>query len=294
VTFEQRYLCRDGVMRTLKEIEARAERQRGAAGPVRGQRLLTGILDEAGSTSGPQLPEGWVVDPNVEQIGAEHGYWWVVHEDGSRTAWQENPMKCPVCKANPDEMPDCAECVGRGHVDHIPFCPNPWDEVFPNLWVGGHDCMPSDARPKGECRLSDTWAEEWFDVVISLYHPKKFDLETLRWAPDDSFLPPDVTPVGNYVEHYYLRIADAELDPDAHTALDDLAEAAYEHILEGKKVLIRCQAGLNRSSLVAALTLMQMGSSAGAAIEQIRSVRSPYVLCNQSFVDYLLQKGTTL
>lgn len=230
------------------------------------------------------------LDPAIEQVGAEHGYWWVIHEDGSRTAWQETSMICPVCKADPEEMPDCAHCVGRGHVDHIPFCERPWDQVFPGLWIGGHDCQPSDARPNGECRLSDTWETDWFDLVISLYQPKQFDLQTLRWAPDESFLPPIYTPAGNPVEHIYLRIADAELDPEAHTAIDDLAEAAYQALVDGQRVLVRCQAGLNRSSLVAALTMMRIGSSADRAIEHFRSVRSPYVLCNQSFVDYLHQK----
>jgi protein-tyrosine phosphatase len=242
----------------------------------------------------PPLPEGLRLDPRIEQVGAEYGYWWVVHEDGSRTAWQEkDPMICPVCKADPEKMPDCSHCVGRGHVDHVPFADRPWDEVFPGLWVGGHNCMPSDERPNGDCRLNDTWDDEWFDVVISLYHPKKFDLETLKWVPDDSFLPPYYTPSGSPVVHIYHRMADAELDPGHHTALDSLADEAYRALVGGQKVLIRCQAGLNRSSLVAALTMMHVGSSADRAIEHFRSVRSPYVLCNQSFVDYLHQKEST-
>jgi hypothetical protein len=193
-------------------------------------------------------------------------------------------MICPVCQADPEKTPDCDHCVGRGVVDHIPFADRPWDEVFPNLWLGGHDCQPSDEWPNGDCFLFD----QDFDVVISLY-TRKGIVPGEGWGPDPRFLPPAETSRGP-VEHYQHRMADSELDPEHHTAIDELARIAYEAVLEGQKVLVRCQAGLNRSSLIVALALMHMGSSAQAAIEHLRGVRSPYVLCNQSFVDYLYEK----
>jgi protein-tyrosine phosphatase len=51
--------------------------------------------------------------------------------------------------------------------------------------------------------------------------------------------------------------------------------------------LLHCQAGLNRSSLVAARALMLEGRTADAAIKLLRDNRSPAVLCNQSFENYL-------
>lgn len=51
--------------------------------------------------------------------------------------------------------------------------------------------------------------------------------------------------------------------------------------------LVHCQAGLNRSSLVAALALVLNGSSPENAIALIRTKRSPACLCNQAFEDYL-------
>jgi protein-tyrosine phosphatase len=52
-------------------------------------------------------------------------------------------------------------------------------------------------------------------------------------------------------------------------------------------VLVHCQAGLNRSGLVTARALMYDGMTADAAIALLREKRSPAVLCNQAFEDYL-------
>jgi len=52
-------------------------------------------------------------------------------------------------------------------------------------------------------------------------------------------------------------------------------------------VLVHCQAGLNRSSLIAARSLMIDGMTADEAITQIRDSRSPACLCNPSFEDWL-------
>lgn len=52
-------------------------------------------------------------------------------------------------------------------------------------------------------------------------------------------------------------------------------------------VLVHCQAGLNRSSLVAARALMLSGKTADEAISVLRSKRSPACLCNPSFEGWL-------
>jgi protein-tyrosine phosphatase len=51
--------------------------------------------------------------------------------------------------------------------------------------------------------------------------------------------------------------------------------------------LVHCQAGLNRSNLVAATSLMLLGTSAEAAIALLRAARSPAVLCNPTFSAWL-------
>ena len=70
------------------------------------------------------------------------------------------------------------------------------------------------------------------------------------------------------------------------------AEVSFRRIVDwkaGKRVLIRCQAGINRSSLVAALLLIRDGYSARRAIDQLRRTRGGAVLANQHFNDWLLQ-----
>lgn len=47
--------------------------------------------------------------------------------------------------------------------------------------------------------------------------------------------------------------------------------------------LIHCQAGLNRSGLVAAVALILGGCTPEEAIEMLRASRSPAVLCNPAF-----------
>lgn len=58
--------------------------------------------------------------------------------------------------------------------------------------------------------------------------------------------------------------------------------------LEQGPTLVHCQAGLNRSGLLSALVLMRLGRSAQDAIALLREKRSPAVLCNKSFEEYLL------
>lgn len=71
--------------------------------------------------------------------------------------------------------------------------------------------------------------------------------------------------------------------------VDDLAQQVVSWLDEGKKVLVHCQAGLNRSSLVVARVLMlKYNMKAWEAIKTIRDQRSQTCLCNETFVKHLL------
>jgi protein-tyrosine phosphatase len=64
-----------------------------------------------------------------------------------------------------------------------------------------------------------------------------------------------------------------------------------DRLRQGHTVLVHCQAGLNRSNLIAALALMRLtGCDAAAAIALLREKRSPLVLCNEAFEQYLLAR----
>lgn len=214
----------------------------------------------------PSFPTGWRLDAEVPQVHRDRGIWYVITDKGVRTAWNgEDALKCPVCKGSREAMPTCEECRGRGRVDSVPYCDRPWDEITPGLWLGGIHCQFGNGHPgtDGNCLPGSE-----FDVVMSLYHDPSYD-------PD-----PDV-------EHHTYRIADADLDVEHHTHLDSLADLVEADVKLGKKVLVRCQAGINRSSLIVALVLIRNGWTADDAIRHMRQKRSPYVLFNKSFVEYI-------
>jgi protein-tyrosine phosphatase len=58
--------------------------------------------------------------------------------------------------------------------------------------------------------------------------------------------------------------------------------------------LVRCQAGLNRSALVAALALVHAGQSPQEAVDAIRAGRSLNCLFNRDFVQYLHERSLAL
>lgn len=84
----------------------------------------------------------------------------------------------------------------------------------------------------------------------------------------------------------YIRMYD-----DPNQATDQIEDIARQVNIWRKKgnVLVHCQAGLNRSSLVVAKALMLDGMTAEDAINLIRDKRSSACLCNAGFERYLRQ-----
>jgi protein-tyrosine phosphatase len=74
--------------------------------------------------------------------------------------------------------------------------------------------------------------------------------------------------------------------------LYDIVRMAHTDWKAGKKVLIRCQAGLNRSGLIMALVLIREGYKAKDAIALMREKRGISVLCNRTFEKWLLSLPT--
>ena len=68
--------------------------------------------------------------------------------------------------------------------------------------------------------------------------------------------------------------------------INEIATEVVEALDVGP-TLVHCQAGLNRSGLVAARALMLLdGRSAAQAINDVRR-RSPVCLCNETFTNWL-------
>jgi protein-tyrosine phosphatase len=89
------------------------------------------------------------------------------------------------------------------------------------------------------------------------------------------------------VEEMRFGFYDSDVDHINREALASAVGFARRKWQAGKKVLIRCQAGLNRSGLTAALVLMQSGYTADEAITLLRDKRTKYVLCNGEFEAFL-------
>lgn len=88
--------------------------------------------------------------------------------------------------------------------------------------------------------------------------------------------------VQTFREVYMLDSGD---EPD----YDNIVELAtlVNECREKGNTLVHCQAGLNRSGLVAGAALVLEGYTGDQAILRLRESRSPAVLCNRTFADWL-------
>lgn len=169
-------------------------------------------------------------------------------------------MLCHSCYAEPAQMPDCAPCRGTGRATSMPLCADPWNEVVPGLFQGGHDVRSQSGTA---CVVGDQ-----FDLVVSL-------------ATREGYGPAEG------VEHVVLRLADAAIDPATGVRVDEVAGRVADAVRDGRRVLVRCSGGLNRSGLVVASALVELGRTPDEAISLVREARGPWALTNPGFVVHL-------
>jgi protein-tyrosine phosphatase len=153
--------------------------------------------------------------------------------------------------------------VRHKYTDHDP--PNheePWTEIRPLLWMGGHEWIGPAGDPR-EAVVTDE-----FDLVISLFARDGH-------GPDPG------------IEHVVFKIPDASLTATQIDGARRLGAIAAEGVQRGRNTLVRCRAGYNRSGLVVAQALIDLGLSASGAIALIRERRGSTALHNESFVAYL-------
>jgi hypothetical protein len=140
-----------------------------------------------------------------------------------------------------------------------------YSEILPGLFQGG-TADDETINYAQELRYFDGGNE--FDSIVTLY----------AWA----------APANWGVEERRFGFPDAEVIEDYLPTVHELATWAYQQWQGGKRVLIRCQAGLNRSGLITALVLIHHGYTAEDAIALLRERRSEWALCNTHYVNYLL------
>src|SRR6478609_5242104 len=123
-------------------------------------------------------------------------------------------------------MPDCTPCRGTGRATSMPLCDDPWNEVVPGLFQGGHDVRSQS-------------------------------------------------------------VSACVVDDESATRVDDAAEQVADAVRDGRRVLVRCSGGLNRSGLVVASALVRLGHPPADAIALVRAARGPWALTNPRFASYL-------
>lgn len=146
-----------------------------------------------------------------------------------------------------------------------------YSQILPKLYIGGTDDRDVVHHPVRAESLLDCTE---FESVVTLYayaNPKGWQVSELRYGFPDS-----------------------AIKPEDKSRVLSLARWLHGEWKSGKNSLARCQAGLNRSSLVVAMLLLLEGYSADAAIELIRAMRSPDCLFNQSFVDFIFEEYQNL
>jgi protein-tyrosine phosphatase len=140
--------------------------------------------------------------------------------------------------------------------------------IAPNLFQGGTDDLDvihlaqTNNRPRTDLP---------FDAIVTMYawaRPADWNIQEFRYGVPDA------------------SIKDIDLD-----RLRQAVEFGYDRWKSGDRVLVRCQAGLNRSGLVLALILIKDGLKAQSAINCIRDSRGPDALFNENFHAWLLKEG---
>lgn len=137
-------------------------------------------------------------------------------------------------------------------------------EVLPGLWQGGtseSSLLGQPAKP-GHYR-----GNRPFDLIVTLYA----DAQPAPWG----------------VEEIRFGFPDAELSPNVFERLNRISKHALERWQAGDSVLVRCQAGVNRSGLMVALVLINLGWSPEEVLRHLRQVRAPRVLENRYFREAL-------
>lgn len=135
-------------------------------------------------------------------------------------------------------------------------------QVVPGLFISTRLAQDAEYRTLG------------VDVIVDL---EDWDY---AWVPS--------VPLGKMFVSFPMEDDDA-VDPKVR----DVAAFIASLVGSEQKVLVHCTEGLNRSGVVVARALMDLGHSAGEAIDLIRRRRGPSVdgfpaLGNASFGDWLL------
>jgi protein-tyrosine phosphatase len=163
-----------------------------------------------------------------------------------------------------------------------PFYPEKlWNEILPGLFQGGtdeHDELGAFLKRAPE-NMRSWQAQEYIAATQIKAH--EFDTVVTAYV--------HANPCGHNVKELRFTFFDGNMnDFDPEQDLFWLVREAHADWKEGKQVLIRCQAGINRSGLIMALVLIRDGYTPVDAIKLIREKRCEAALSNEKFEAWLL------
>ena len=143
-----------------------------------------------------------------------------------------------------------------------------YSEILTNLFMGGTDDEDVIHIP---ARIYSRREDLPFDSIFTMY----------AWA----------RPADWNVQEFRYGVPDASIKDIDLNRLRQAVEFGYDRWKQGDRLLVRCQAGLNRSGLVMALILIKDGYTPYQAIDLIRQRRTDIALFNENFVNWLLSSG---
>lgn len=167
----------------------------------------------------------------------------------------QDPTYVPVQVTNPATDPFQRRMVGYARHGNTPFDVPFISQIVPGFYQGG--CADGLVLPRE------------IEYVVSLY----------KW--------------GRYTQHEGVKgfrevtMYDSADEPDRDNVVE-LATLVNDFRAKGN-TLVHCQAGLNRSGLIAGAALVLSGYTPEDAIKTLRESRSPAVLCNRTFEEWLLR-----
>lgn len=123
-------------------------------------------------------------------------------------------------------------------------------EVAPGLWCG--------ADPR-DCYGRFLPLQQWFDAACFCSSASQPSAERFPGM--------DVLRVVNFFD------GDDPIPPDALDRARTAAVLVADHLRHGRRVLVACHAGLNRSGFVCALALIVGGMAGAAAVAQVQARR---------------------
>jgi protein-tyrosine phosphatase len=143
-----------------------------------------------------------------------------------------------------------------------------YSEIIGNLFMGGTDDDDIIHLPANPYARRDDLP---FNSIVTMY----------AWA----------RPADWNVQEYRYGIPDAQISDMDLSRLHQAVNWGFKQWKKGDRVLVRCQAGLNRSGLVTALILIKSGMKPEEAIRTIRKNRAEDALFNEHYVLWLMTHG---